>query len=95
MTTPHDIIGASKCRNGKTNIDLTDKQLFALLKAQHPDAADFLAQHRRGEAMHIPATADKRAMVREVDDGTRTVEEVARLCGCSRMTVYRTRESRE
>ena len=95
MTTHHDITGLGKCRNGKTNIDLTDKELFSLLQAKHPDAADFLAQHRRGEAMHIPATVDKRAMVREADDGTRTVEEVARLCGCHICTVYRARESRE
>ena len=94
MTTTHDITGASKCRNGKTNIDLTDKELFSLLQTKHPDAADFLAQHRRGEAMHIPATVDKRAMVREVDDGTRTVEEVARLCGCCERTVERVRAER-
>ena len=89
-----DITGVELCADKKTSIDITDKQLFALLQAQHPDAADFLAQHRRGEAMHIPATGDKRAMVREVDDGTRTVEEVARLCGCCERTVERVRAER-
>ena len=90
--THSDITGLGKCRNGKTNIDITDKELFTLLQAKHPDAADFLAQHRRGESMHIPATVDKRALVREVDDGSRTVEEVARLAGCSERTVRRTRQ---
>jgi len=92
LTTPHDITGLGKCRNGKTNIDLTDKELFAILETEiSKPAADFLREHRRGEAMHIPATVDKRAMVRDVDDGTRTVEEVARLCGCSISTVKRVR----
>lgn len=88
MTTTHDdITGVSKCAAKKTSIDITDKPLFTLLASKYPDAAEFLRQHRGGETLHIPASKDKREAARRFDDGSRTVEEVARLAGCSERTV--------
>ena len=87
MTTTHDITGVSKCASKKTSIDITDKQLFAILETVSKPAADFLRQHRGGETLHVPAGKDKREAARRWDDGSRSVGEVARLAGCSERTV--------
>ena len=87
-----DITGVELCADKKTNIDITDKQLFALLQEKHPDAAQLLLDWRGGEDMHIPLGRDKRAAVMRWDDGIRTAAEVARLAGCSVSTVKRVRQ---
>ena len=87
-----DITGVELCASKKTNIDITDKQLFALLQERHPEAAQLLLDWRGGEDMHIPLGRDKRAAVMRWDDGIRTAAEVARLAGCSVSTVKRVRQ---
>ena len=65
MTHKHlsDITGVDLCADKKTSIDITDKQLFALLQEKHPEAAQLLLDWRGGEDMHIPLGRDKRAAV--------------------------------
>ena len=88
-----DITGVELCASKKTSIDITDKQLFALLQERHPDAAQLLLDWRGGEDMHIPLGRDKRAAVMRWDDGIRTAAEVARLAGCSERTVRNVRRA--
>ena len=95
MTSHDDINGVSRCCPKKTNIDLTDKQLFVELERNFPGAGQWMIAQRGGEPVHVPSALYRPwEMAAMVDDGEMSIRELARMAGVSRPAASRARKSR-
>lgn len=95
MTSHDDINGVSRCCPKKTNIDLTDKQLFVELEKRYPGAGQWMIAQRGGEPVHVPSALYRPwEMAAMVDDGKMSITKLAHEAGVSWRSAQRARNNR-